>query len=280
MPEGPGDLLSRLCEGASWLFLATPYIKSDALSRALDNIDTTASLTCITRWKAQDILTGASDIECRRIVNERGGVFRIHPSLHAKYYRVDNAVLIGSANLTNTAMGWGRKSNLEILCTPGPDFDTIAFEQLLLWHSREVTDADFEYWQAIAQLDLKSGSAAFAQDAQVRTWRPATRDPRNLLLAYQGSTNNIASIDEQRAVGRDIDTLNLPQGLTNPEVRDWALAYLLATPFTDSVIQNRNVDSVIAARSISSVHGIDVTEARRDMETVQNWLAFLMPDIR
>lgn len=280
MPETPGNSLFPLCKEASRLVLAAPYIKSDALSRVLEHIHPSASLTCITRWKAQDIFTGASDIECRTIVKERRGAFRIHPSLHAKYYHVDDAVLIGSANLTNAAMGWGRKSNLEILCTPGPEFNAIAFEQLLLEHSQEVSDADFEYWEAIAQLDLKSGSAAFAQDAQVRTWRPATRDPRNLLLAYQGGTNNIASIDEQRAVGRDIDTLNLPQGLTNPEVRDWALAYLLATPFTDSVIQNRSVDSVIAARSISSVHGIDVTEARRDMETVQNWLAFLMPDIR
>ena len=98
-------------------------------------------------------------------------------------------------------------------------------------------------------------------------------------MAYQGGATNIASLDEQRAVGRDIDTLNLPQGLTDTEIRDWALAYLLATPFTDSVIQNRNLDSMIAARTLSSAYGIDVTEARRDMETVQNWLAFLVPDI-
>lgn len=280
MSGNPGDLLCGLSRNASNLVLVAPYIKIDAISRVLTNIKRGASLTCITRWKAQDILTGASDLECRTIVKERGGTFRIHPSLHAKYYRVDDAVLIGSANLTNAAMGWAKKPNLEILCTPGSDFDTNAFEQILLEQSREVSDADFEYWRAIAELDLKSGSAAFAQDTQVRTWRPATRDPRNLVMAYQGRANNIASLDEQRAVDRDIDTLNLPRGLTDTEARDWALAYLLATPFTDSVIQNRSVDSVIAARSLASAYGIDVTEARRDMETVQNWLTFLVPDIR
>ena len=280
MPGSPGDSLSGLSQNASSLVLVAPYIKVDALSRVLPNIKLDASLICITRWKAQDILTGTSDVECRTIVKERGGAFRIHPSLHAKYYRVDGAVLVGSANLTSAAMGWGEKSNLEILCAPGPDFDAIAFEQHLLENSREVSDSDFEYWQALANLDLEGGSAAFAQDARVRTWRPATRDPRNLIMAYRDEINNIASLDEQQAARRDINALNLPLGLTSAQVRDWALAYLLAAPFTDSVIQNRNIDSVTVARSLSSAYGIDVTEARRDLETVQNWLTFLMPDIK
>ena len=280
MGESPGDLLGRLCRDSERLVFVAPYIKADALSRILANANPSASLLCITRWKAQDILLGASDIQCRNIIKERNGIFRLHPSLHAKYYWTDDGVLVGSANLTNAALGWSPASNLEILCKPSFDFDTRAFEQALLSGSQEVSDTDFEYWRAIAALDLKGGNAAFAENIRVRTWRPQTRDPRNLIMAYQGGVNNIASPDEQRAVGRDIDALNLPLELTNAEVRDWALAYLLATPFTDSVIHNRDVDAVIAARSLSIAYGIDVTAARRDMETVQNWLAFLMPDIR
>ena len=182
MPGSPGDLLSRLCERASQLVLVSPYIKSDALSRILENINPRASLICITRWKAQDILTGASDVQCRGIIKAHGGIFCLHPSLHAKYYKVDDAVLVGSANLTNAAMGWGVGSNLEILCAPGPDFDANAFEQRLLEGSREISDVDYEYWKALACLDLKDGSAAFADDKRVHSWRPATRDPRNLVM--------------------------------------------------------------------------------------------------
>ena len=276
MSENLGDLLSRLCQDSERLVFVAPYIKADAFSKILDNANPSASLLCITRWKAQDILMGASDVQCRNIIKERNGIFRLHPSLHAKYYRVDDDVLVGSANLTNSALGWSPASNLEILCKPSPDFDARAFEQALLSGSQEVSDTDFEYWQTIADLDLESGNAAFAENVRVRTWRPATRDPRNLIIAYQGDIENIASLDEQKAAQRDIDALNLPAALTVDQTRDWALAYLLAAPFTDSVIQNRNVDSVIAAHSISSVYDIDVTEARRDMETVQNWLAFLI----
>ena len=280
MAESLGALLSRLCQYSERLVFVAPYIKADALSRILGNANPSASLLCITRWKAQDILMGASDVQCRNIIKERNGIFKIHPSLHAKYYRADDNVLVGSANLTNAALGWSPASNLEILCKPSPDFDTKAFEQTLLSGSQEVSDIDFEYWRAIAALDLKSGNAAFAEDVRVRTWRPATRDPRNLIIAYQGDITKIASSDEQKAAQRDIDALNLPPALTVEQIRNWALAYLLAAPFTDSVIQNRNVDSVIAARSISSVYDIDVTDARRDMETVQNWLAFLIRDSR
>ena len=35
-----------------------------------------------------------------------------------------------------------------------------------------------------------------------------------------------------------------------------------------------------ASRSLASTYGLGVTEARRDMETVQNWLAFLTSEAR
>ena len=275
MPESPGDILSRLCQDAANLVLVAPYIKVDALARILAAIEPSASLTCITRWKAQDILIGASDVQCRTTIKEYGGTFRLHSSLHAKYYRIDDVVLVGSANLTNTALGWSTNPNLEILCTPGPDFDVGAFEQYLFKNSREVSDADFAYWQAIACVDLKGGSAAFTENMRVQTWRPATRDPKNLIMAYQGEINQIASLDEQGAAQRDIDILKLPPALTGTQIRDWALGYLLAAPFTDSVIQHRNIDPVIATQILSKTYGLDVTEARRSMEAVQNWLTFL-----
>ncbi len=115
MSNRPGAALSRLCSGAQYLVIAAPYIKADALATVLADASPVASLICITRWNPYDIAVGASDTECRTIVTERGGSFRLHPSLHAKYYRIDDTVLIGSANLTSSAMGWSPQSNLEIL---------------------------------------------------------------------------------------------------------------------------------------------------------------------
>ena len=274
----PGNLLSQLCSGAQDLILAAPYIKADALTRVLADVSPVASLICITRWNFHDLAVGASDIECRTIVTERGGSFRLHPSLHAKYYRVDDAVLIGSANLTSSAMGWSRQPNLEILCRPGDDFDTYVFQQTLLEGSREIGDDEFARWEAITEISTLSNSVITGDQPQLDTWRPTTRDFRNLELSYQEREDEIASFDEQQAAQRDIQALRIPQGLTDEQVQMWASACLLAAPFANTVIQLHNIEVPSASRSIAEIYNLNVTEARRDLETVQNWLAFLTPE--
>ena len=45
------------------------------------------------------------------------------------------------------------------------------------------------------------------------------------------------------------------------------------------MIRLQHMDAPRASRSLASTYGLGVTEARRDMETVQNWLPFLTPEI-
>ena len=278
MPNQPGSTLTNLCSGAQNLIIAAPYIKADALNRVLANVSPTASLICITRWNPQDLAVGASDIECRTIVNDRGGSFRLHPSLHAKYYRIDNEVLIGSANLTSSAMGWSPQPNLEILCHAGDDFNASTFQETLLRDAREIGDTEFAHWTAAVKMNERVVNPIAGGQPVLDTWRPATRDPRHLELAYQDKLEEIASFDEQRAVRRDIETLLVPPDLTGQQLRAWVSACLLSTPFTNTVIRLRDRESTDASRLLAETYGLDITEARRDMETVQNWLAFLAPD--
>ena len=277
MPNRPGDALIQLCSGGEHLFIAAPYIKADALAKILADVSPEASLTCVTRWNPHDIAAGASDTECRTIVTERGGSFRLHPSLHAKYYRIDDTTLIGSANLTFSAMGWSPQSNLEILCRPGDGFDALAFQEDLLANTREVSQSEFVRWEAIERINSPS-HPPITPDGQplLDAWRPATRDIRHLELAYRGREGEIASFDEQRAAKRDIHSLQIPPGLTDEQVRSWASACLLAAPFTNSVIRLQGMKGSSASRSLANTFGLGVTDARRDMETVQTWLAFLI----
>ena len=143
MWDSPGDLVTRLYSNAQSLVIAAPYIKANALSRILANVNAEASLICVTKWDPHDIAVGASDVECRSLIIGFGGSFRLHPSLHAKYYRIDDVILIGSANLTSSAMGWSPQPNLEILCRAGDDFDSLTFQQELLSGAREISDDEF-----------------------------------------------------------------------------------------------------------------------------------------
>lgn len=272
-----GDLLRSLCSDAQHLIIAAPYIKADALTKILVDVSPTTSLMCITRWNPHDLALGVSDTECRTLVTERGGSFRLHPSLHAKYYRIDDVVLIGSANLTASALGWSLQSNLEILCRPGDDFNVATFQQCLLEGAREISDDEFVRWEAITQISDQSSTITGGQP-RFDTWRPATRDFRNLELSYRDREDEIASFDEQRAARRDIQALLIPPGLTDEQIRMWASTCLLAAPFTNTVIQLHNMEVLIASRSLAETYKLSATEARRDMETVQNWLAVLAPE--
>ena len=275
----PGDLLSRLYSKAQSLVVAAPYIKADALSRVLVNANPEASLICVTRWSPHDLAVGASDTGCRKLVIDFGGSFRLHPSLHAKYYRIDDVVLIGSANLTSSAMGWSPQPNLEILCRAGEDFDSGAFQQNLFNESREISDDEFLHWEAVAKISSRTDIEPIGGLPRVDIWRPKTRDPIHLELSYAGRAEQIASLDEQRAARIDLQSILMPPDLSDEEVRTWATGCLLAAPFTNTVIQlRRTTDASESYQALARIYDLNLTEARRDMETVQNWLAFLAPE--
>ena len=274
-----GDMLSSVCSGAQHLIIAAPYIKADALTKVLADVSPSASLICITRWNLHDFAAGVSDTECRTIVTERGGSFRLHPSLHAKYYRIDDVILVGSANLTSSAMGWAPHSNLEILCRPGDDFDAETFQRSLFEGAREIGDEEFAHWESIAKISAQETKKITDATPRLDAWRPETRNFRHLELSYQGREDEIASFDEQRAAQRDVQVLLIPLGLTDEQVRTWASTCLLAAPFSNDVIRLYGMDTPNPSRLLAEIYNLGITEARRDVETVQNWLAFLMPEI-
>ena len=176
-------------------------------------------------------------------------------------------------------MGWSPQPNLEILCRAGDGFDSLAFQQELLSGAREISDDEFLRWEAITKIATARVGAIAGGQQRLHTWRPTTRDPIHLELSYRGREDQIASFDEQNAVQRDLEALLMPAGLSNEEVRMWATTCLLAAPFTNTVIQlGHTTDVTVSYRSLASTYGLTMTEARRDMETVQNWLAFLAPE--
>lgn len=274
---GPlGDVLVEMCPNARDLVLVAPYMKMGALERVLESAGTLATLTCVTRWRPGDLAGGVSDVGCRAMVVDRGGSFRLHPTLHAKYYRVDDVVLIGSANLTAAAMGWSREPNLEILSRVGRNrFDAGVFEHELLREAREIDDGEFARWFTTAKIGVEVERFPVVQEPALWTWRPTTRDPENLELAYRGRQEEIASFDEKAAALRDLQALAVPGGLAGDALWAWIATCLLSTPFVNSVIRLREADATSAAGLLAESYGRGVTQARRDMEAVQNWLRFL-----
>ena len=267
-------------DGACEIVVVAPYMKLEALTKLLGGITGCARPICVTRWTPQDIRFGASDIDCRQVILERGGAFRLHPGLHAKYFRFDDVAFVGSANVTAAALGWAAQPNLEILCAPDDDFDNAAFEAKVLEESREVSEEEFAYWARLKDTLLTGSAAEESHDFATDEWRPATRDPRNLILACRDSASKIASPDEWAAARRDMQVLGLSIGMGEEEVRAWAAGSLLSSRFAADVLSIQHLPRTQAARRLASIYGYhNVSDARRALETTESWLAFLVPDL-
>ena len=163
---------TQRCADAETVLIAAPYIKEPPLRELLDRIEA-PRLRCVSSWTPFEIRLGSSDLGCRALILEAGGQFMLHPSLHAKYYRADEFVLIGSANLTASGLGLAASPNLEILCEPGGAFDWQDFESQLLGESREITDEEFNLWEQYAHDE----ALTFSTPPNLDDWHPQTRNP-------------------------------------------------------------------------------------------------------
>jgi len=98
------------------IVICAPFIKVHTLRSLLKKIPNEIDVEIYTRWKPHEILLGVSDLAVFDYVSSlnRGRVF-ISDRLHAKFYRSDSSTIIGSANVTNSALGWSKNPNIEFL---------------------------------------------------------------------------------------------------------------------------------------------------------------------
>ena len=253
--------------------LAAPYMKQASIKGILDSAPCIESLTCITRWSPSDFAFGASDAAVRELIVNRGGAFLLHPTLHAKYYRFDDLILIGSANITASGLGLASKSNLEILTSPSVKFNSMAFERVLLSRSRNVTDAEFAVWQTFPILPDQLGAKP---EPFVLPWRPLTRDPQDLWLVYTGDTGTTLTASVRQQAKTDLSAVKVPPGMDFSLFASWMTASLLASPFTYEV-QSISKDSEPGAFiQLGESWNMSPGDARYAAETVRNWLSFYL----
>ena len=241
------------------------------LRRLLALTPPNAALTCVTRWQRNDVVVGASDVECRSLVVARGGRFLLHQRLHAKYYRLGGTVLVGSANLTAAGLGYGAPANTEILCAPGLAFDPAGFERALLAHAREVDDAEFTRWQAIELLPATGG--AITELTAANEWRPLTREPANVWLVYAGLAAAVVSADERTRAAQDLDALQVPPGLDRPDFDAMVSTALLSSAAVADVLRVNGLPDDLAWIELANRWGTTKSVAQRSRETAWNWIA-------
>ncbi len=242
-----GDSLLSFCEKVEQevVFIA-PFIKHRTLSKLISAVPVSAGVTVYTRWRPEEVAMGVSDLEIFDLLASRPQAsLRLTNSLHAKYYRFDSITVIGSANLTEMALGWARNSNLEILTQIEiPQSDWMEFEEFLFNHSL-IPDAQFrndvksasdhlvEKWHPPVDLPelVTEPDPNYGEHTPNYTagWLPATRHPELLFDAYAGHQDQLTSAAKEQTTF-DLSFLDFPYGVDTDSFSRLVLLRLRQVP--------------------------------------------------
>jgi hypothetical protein len=110
------ELTSALSDTRRSLLICSAYLKSYALRRFVSAIQEPESVnvTVVSRWRLEDLLTGASDLDAYEICKDHGWRFCIDPDMHIKLYVIDGQrAFVGSSNMTSSGMGISKAFNKE-----------------------------------------------------------------------------------------------------------------------------------------------------------------------
>ncbi|ABA25015.1 hypothetical protein Ava_B0305 (plasmid) [Trichormus variabilis ATCC 29413] len=295
----PAIQLEKLCaEAHKDILLAAPFIKVSVLERLFLKISNDVKVKCITRWHPEEILAGVSDLEVWNIIKARPNCsLWLKHNLHAKFYRADEECLVGSANLTASALGWSNHPNFEILVVLPATYNNLkTFEAELLAGCIQIDDGLFEQMSItieilknhhLQQLPLptvevkESSFENLAQaQAKINYWLPTLRNPEDLYLAYSGQLEKLTTISRKAAL-LDIHTLPLTPNLPKDAFESYLGLILLEMP----IIQQ--VDEFIATPKrfgavrdfLSSLPCATVPDfnAEHAWQTLMRWLRYFLP---
>jgi len=195
--------------------MCAPFAKRGVIDRVLEAVPADVEVVLFTRWRPEEVAAGVSDTGVLASLRARGGIVLLHDRLHAKFYRNESRTLVGSANLTATALGWSAAPNLELLVESESE-NAADIEHYLRAEGVEATEALASQVDEIANLLPKAiaveGTLDIASTAPQGDWIPQLRIPSDLFLAY---SQGLQCLTERSAMAAaaDLEVLDVPPGL-------------------------------------------------------------------
>jgi hypothetical protein len=277
-PLGSG-LLDLAAASRREFVMCAPFAKLRVVTEIVSEVPDGVELVLYTRWRPDEVAAGVSDTQVLSVVESRGGVVRLHDRLHAKFYRNESSALIGSANLTATALGWVPNPNLEILVKSGDDAIS-RMESRLASESVLATAGIAQEVEEIAKLlpmrtDLDDRTSS--QEA-VQVWVPSLRMPSDLYHAYSQGVSSLTA-RSAGAAAVDLAWLDIPAGLdiaqfealVGHRLRNQGLLVTLDN-FLD---QPRRFGEV--RQLIGQIANLDRAEAEETWQTTMRWMLEFLP---
>ena len=288
MSDVGNDILA-LVEGAKRdVLIVAPFIKSAPISRLLDSASSAASKTIVTRWRCADVLAGVSDLDVFDIAARHDVKFLLCSNLHAKLYAADDSCLVGSANVTDTALGWRSPTNVELMVPVSrTDPHVAAFEEALLRRSKEASMQQHDLLlELVRRMDDAGGKIGF-QDGEPSvvvlpaSWVPRARNPEDLYRAYSGEEDT--SFGLFKVNKEEVAELGVVDGLSRPAFYAWVGEAISQTPLVRGVTEMISSEGQVTEEGLGRILGQNglgevVVNVRDLLEVLERWLNEFLPE--
>lgn len=278
-----GDRLVEHLSGAKVsVIICAPFIKARVLTKLLAAIPDGVPIRVITRWLPKEVAAGVSDLEVFDVVGKRDRAsLSLLDRLHAKIYVADDAVLIGSANLTGAALGWSATPNLELLTDAGLDRDDVRRCLAALEEGRQATAAERDRIAkeslAFPKLELADDAG---EDAPSAMWLPLLGAPARLYQAYvPASRERLSSSVLESALG-DLAALGVPSGLSEAEFKSAVADAFSAMPAVRRLLDAAE-DDLNDDRAIGLIAEVPVASNLPPDQLwlmVREWMTYFLAD--
>lgn len=226
---------------ADLITIISPYATSSAVRALFERVPPPRGLQLITSWKSDSLLSGVSDPEVYRVIEEYGGRLYLHDRIHLKLYVCSSHhAVLSTGNLTCNGLGFSATPNIEgssIVRLNSGDWKQIS---RLFSESRRVTEEIYEMAREFCERNKKEpeNTPAFELPRPFETeadfsWLslPATKHPEALWNAYE-RLDQISEPEELSRVSHDLQLFELPQGLEEENFHALLGAAFLGHPFT------------------------------------------------
>ena len=197
---------------------------------------------------------------------------------------------MGSANVTDTALGWRTPANLELLVPIARTAPSIIrFEEALLVGAVPATAQDVQRLQDLIDRLASQPSIVIAETADDQTtpgllapdWVPRTMNPEELYLVYAGDGEQV-SRRALHAMRDEIAQLGVAPGMSEDDFRAWVAASITQTPLIRGITQRIEEQGSMTEPALEQLLaglGIPASDypAHQGLVAIQRWLDYFLP---
>jgi len=268
--------------------ICSAYIKL-SIMREIERNTRTSNIRFLARWDLNDLVGGASDIECYKFAKDQGWDFFINRFLHAKiYYLPPVGILSGSANATNSGLGLSPQSNREASTIVSMSESNLAFINGLFSESIVMTD---ELYSEISEaFNAADKSKPFVQ------WPDSIMNKLNPNIS-----EGIRFVVSECFLSDGSEILNLRQAKNEKSIHDLSILAVPLNFFDSEYIANRFIYSkqflwiksllskyqgeIYFGTLTSELHNALIedptpyrSEVKELVKNIYSWIKFIGPD--